>query len=135
MADTLLAGRVARNRRTGWLLIGDLVVVGIFVGLGELRHGGDLEAWLVTLGEFGLAWLVVATLLGAYRSSALSSSSRAAGRTFLVWLLAAPLGVALRAALEPTATFSPVFLLVMLATGTVLLVPWRAIVAPRLLHD
>ena len=134
MADAIMAGRVVIHRRTAWLLIGDLVVIALFVGLGELRHGGAVLDWAVTTGEFALAWLAVGIPLGAYGTTALQSVRRSAGRTLVIWAVAAPVGVAIRALLEPLATFSLVFLAVMLGTGLVFLLPWRALVAPRLLH-
>lgn len=116
-----------------WLLVGDLVVIAFFVGLGELRHGGAVLDWAVTAGEFALAWLVVSIPLGAYGVTALQSARRSAGRTLLIWAVAAPLGVAIRALLEPDATFSIVFLAVMVGTGVVFLLPWRVLIAPRFL--
>jgi len=135
MAGTIMAGRVAIHRRTAWLLVGDLVVIALFVGLGELRHGGAVIDWTVTASEFALAWLVVGIPLGAYGPSALQSARRSAGRTLLIWAVAAPVGVAIRSLLEPLATFSFVFLAVMLGTGLVFLLPWRVLVAPRFLPE
>lgn len=134
MARTMAAGRVLANRRTAWLVVGDLVVIGIFVAVGVLRHNGGVSDWAITFGEFSLAWLVVATSFGTYSPAGSGSRSQSVGRTVGSWLIAAPVGVALRAWVEPLATFSPVFLLVMVGTGLVFLVPWRAVVAPRVIQ-
>ena len=133
MARTIAGGWVVANRRTAGLLLGDLIVIGVLVGLGELRHGGELVDWAVTYGEFTVAWLVVATPLGAYGETAIRSMRRSGGLTFISWTIAATLGVAIRALVETFATFSFVFLLVMLGTGLIFLLPWRAIVAPWIL--
>lgn len=133
MARTIAGGRIVANRHTAGLLLGDLIVIGILVGLGEIRHGGALLDWAVTYGEFAVAWIAVATLFGTYGETAIRSMRWSAGRTLLSWTIAATLGVAIRALVEPFATFSFVFLLVMLGTGLIFLLPWRAIIAPRIL--
>ena len=133
MVDTLVAGRVRKTRRTGWLLLGDLLIIALFVGLGELRHGGEVVDWAITFGEFGLAWVAVAVPMGAYSRGPDRSTRWTVGVISGSWVIAATLGWAIRAILEPFATFSVVFLMVMVGTGLLFLLPWRVLIAPRLL--
>lgn len=129
MTRTALGGRIVLRRRTARLAVGDALVVLLFAALGEARHGGTVTATLVTAAEFGLGWLVVATILGAYGPRALASPGRAAGLGVLAWAGGAVLGAAIRAAVEPLASFAPVFVLVTVGVGAVLFGIWRFLAA------
>jgi hypothetical protein len=125
MGRTYLGGRVEASRRTVRLAVGDAVAVLVFAAIGQARHGGGVTATLVTAGEFGLGWVVVATLLGAYGPRALASPGRAAGLGVLAWIGGSVLGAVIRTVVEPYATLNPVFVLVTMAVGVVILGGWR----------
>lgn len=125
MAPTVLGDRVVVSGRTTRLVAGDAIAVGLFAVLGELRHAGTVRATVETFGEFGLAWVLVATAVGAYGPRALDSPARAAALAVVAWVGAAVVGAAIRAAIEPGATLAPVFVLVTAAVGGILLAVWR----------
>ena len=124
---TYLGGRIVASRRYGRLVAGDVVALLVFATLGELRHSGTVVSTLQTAVEFGLGWLVVAVALGAYGRRALESPLRAAGLAAVAWALGAVLGAAIRATVEPLASFNPVFVLVTAGVGAVVFGVWRAI--------
>jgi hypothetical protein len=124
-ARPILRSRVDLSRRSGILLVGDLLAIGIFVVAGELQHGRPPAAGALTFAEFATGWLLAAVAVGAYRGDAVSSLTR----TTLVagggWLLGASLGQVIRAVVEPGFFISPVFYSVTLGVGGVLLLGWR----------
>ncbi|MFB6174005.1 MAG: DUF3054 domain-containing protein [Halobacteriales archaeon] len=120
-------GRVALTRRTALAAAGDLLAIAAFVVAGELQHGGTAPAAAVTFLEFGVAWAVVASLLGAYAADAPSSPTRAVA----AWVPAVLLGQGIRAVLEPAATIAPAFVAVSLLVGGALIGAWRGALAYR----
>jgi hypothetical protein len=120
------------SARTGVLLAGDLVAIGLFVLVGELRHGGTLAAGATTYAQFVAGWLVAAIVVGAYGTGAVASVGRAAGLGLLGWILGAVLGAIIRAALRPGFFIAPTFVGVTIGAGGVLLVAWRLLAAARL---
>lgn len=112
-------------------LLGDLLVVFVFVAMGITNHGGaPLADPVYTLGRlapFLLAWLVVAPLAGVYHRETLTDYRRTAVLVVLAWVVAAFGGSALRgSALFPGG--APVaFVLVTLSFGTALILSWRLV--------
>jgi len=129
MARETLGGRVVASRLTARLLVGDVVAILLFSTLGELRHGGTAPAVLGTAAEFGVGWVVLALLLGAYGRRSLASPGRAAALGAATWVGGAVIGVFVRAAVEPGATVEPVFVVVTAAIGAVILGGWRFLAA------
>lgn len=129
MTRTVLGDRIVVSGRTARLVAGDAVAVALFAVLGELRHAGTARSTVETFGEFGLAWVLVATAVGAYGPGALDSPPRAAALAALAWVGAAVVGAAIRAGVEPGATLAPVFVLVTAVVGVVLLGSWRFVAA------
>lgn len=125
--------RIDRSWATLGLVVGDLVLIAVFVVAGELRHGYGLPAHpervLGTAIPFFIGWVVMSVVVGVYRRSVYTVPRTAALRTALAWVGAALVGQALRATELFHGAFAPAFLLVSLGVGLVLLVPWRAIVA------
>lgn len=132
MTRTYLAGRIVASRRVALLAVGDVVALLVFVAAGAVRHGGTLVSVAETTVEFGLGWVVVAVLAGAYGASALEGWRRAALLGAGAWAGGAVVGAAIRAAVEPFASMSPVFVLVTAGVGGVIFGVWRA-AASRLL--
>jgi len=129
MAQRYLGGRIVASRRYALLAAGDVVALLVFAVLGELRHAGTVVATLGTAVEFGIGWAVVAVALGAYGARALDSPGRAAGLAVVSWVGGAIVGAAIRAAVEPTASFVPIFVAVTAGVGAVVFGVWRAVAA------
>ncbi|MFB6295874.1 MAG: DUF3054 domain-containing protein [Halobacteriales archaeon] len=124
--------RLDLSRRTGALLAGDLLAIGLFVAAGELRHGGTLAAGSVTFAQFAAGWLLAAVALGAYGGTAIASLRRAGALAAGGWVVGACLGVVIRAAVRPGFYIAPAFLAVAIGVGGVLLVGWRLLAAVAL---
>lgn len=128
----LWEGHFDLSAHTGLLLTGDLIAIGLFVVVGELRHGGTLAAGAATYTQFVAGWLVAATVVGAYGTGAFGSPLRAAGLPLLGWTAGAILGAFIRAVVRSGFFISPTFLGVTIGAGGVLLVAWRLLAAVRL---
>lgn len=129
MARTYLAGRIEASRTVALLALGDLVALVVFAALGEYRHAGTVLATVETALQFGVGWLVVAVLAGAYGPRALDGWPRAAALGVGAWALGAVLGAVVRFVTEPGASLDPVFVLVTVGVGAVLFGVWRAVAA------
>lgn len=116
----------------GWLAIGDLVAIGLFLAAGELRHyspGPAVERLPGTMLPFVIGWGIAAVVLGAYAADALESSSLAAVRGAVTWIGAAAIGLAIRATPYFHGGVEPTFAAVIAAVGVVSLGVWRGAVA------
>lgn len=109
----------------------DVALILAFVAAGEIRHGVDPLAQsgrvVATALPFAVGWLVAAAAAGLYGRR--FRPREAAARAGTAWLVAAPVGVGLRATPLAPGGFAPAFLLVSILVGGVLLVPWRVLVA------
>jgi hypothetical protein len=81
----------------------------------------------VTVGPLLLTWLLSAAALGAWRFPLPLRLRVVWGRSLAAWLVAAPLGLLLRALLSGSATLVVVFVLVTLSLGGTLLLAWRSL--------
>ncbi len=111
------------------LAVGDLIALVIFATVGGASHGllggeSPLIRVLNTAAPFMLAWLLVGMAIGVYRGTALYPVGRALGRTLAAGILAAPLGVVLRA-LWLARPVSWTFMLVATGASTLALLVWR----------
>ena len=129
---TYLGGRIVASRRFALLAAGDLLALLVFAAASAARHGGTVASLAQTAAEFGLGWAVVAVAAGAYGARALDGWWRAGLLGALAWAGGAVVGAAIRATVEPLASFAPVFVLVTAGVGAVIFGVWRA-VAARLL--
>lgn len=123
-----------RARSTLLLLLGDTVVLAAFVLVGMRTHNTlaastALTRFAVLAGPLLLTWLVAATALGAWAVSAPPRWRAVWGRPLAAWLIAAPLGLLLRALLTGSATLVVPFVLVTLGLGGGLLLAWRILFA------
>lgn len=123
--SSVLRSRVAVSRRSGVLLVGDLLAIGVFVLAGEIRHQGTLASGALTFAEFAAGWLIGALVVGAYAEHAVDTRGRAAGIALAGWLLGGSAGQLIRAVVEPGFYVFPSFYAVTLGVGGVLLVAWR----------
>lgn len=127
MAERYLGGRIVATRRFTLLATGDLLALLVFASASAVRHGGTVTSVAETAVEFGLGWLVVAVPLGAYGVRALDGRLRAGLLGAIAWAGGAVVGAAIRAAIEPFAQFSLVFVLVTAGVGAAIFGAWRAI--------
>lgn len=110
------------------LLAGDWLALGLFVFLGQIDH--EVLQLSRLLGQTVLlagVWSVAALLLGALRVGDEGRLSAFLGRSLLPWLVAAPLGLLLRALIQGQATIIVAFMLVTMGLGGLFLLAWRAL--------
>ena len=129
-AASVLGSRVDGSAGTGRLAFGDLLVlVGLLVA-GSLRHD---ETGLLriadTIAPFFLGWVVGSIAVGAYAPGATENPKTAAVRAGGAWLVAAAIGLALRASPFFHGRSPPAFVLVVTGLGLVCFVAWRTAVA------
>lgn len=127
MVDSIAVGRDTVSGRTIGLAVGDLVAIGLFVALGELRHAGTVTAGVQNVLAFGGSWIAVAVLAGLYRPGSTRSRWRIATVVAGSWIVAATIGHFLRLIVRPGAGLSLAFFIVSVLTGGVLLIGWRSI--------
>ncbi len=116
------------------LLVGDLVALFLFVLAGQMDHdllpGANPLWYTLTRGwPFLLVWLVVGGLTGAFRLPTGASGwpllRELGGRALHGWLIAAPLGVVLRALVLGRSVIPVLFFLTTLGFGALFLLAWR----------
>lgn len=112
------------------LAAGDLALLLLFILLGQIDHStlnesNPIAGALPTFAPLAIAWLVIAFLLRAFPREPQGLASFLA-HTLLAWLIAAPLGLLLRATLLDRTVATP-FLLVTLGLGGLMLLTWRAV--------
>lgn len=113
-----------------WLLAGDALIILLFVFIGQRDHDMPIIASMGSLLTTALAvivpWALAAGPLGALR---LPGEPRSwFGRIIAAWLIAAPLGVVIRALTRGITVIPVAFMLVMLGLGVLSMLLWRAIV-------
>ena len=125
MAGSWLGGRIEASTWTLGLLLGDLAMIGLFVAVGEVRHGGTLAAGLETYGQFLVGWALVSVPAGVYAPRALAEARRAVVSVLAAWVLAAIVGVLVRSALRPGGVIQLSFVAVTIGFGGAFLAAWR----------
>jgi hypothetical protein len=123
--------RAQTTRPPWWLLLGDWLVLLLFVFIGQRDHAisgpGALPSMLNTAFSLGLPWTVAAFVLGAYRLRPDPGWRVWLGRALNAWLVAAPLGLLLRALLRNQDVIPVTFILVAMSIGGLMIVGWRAV--------
>lgn len=113
------------------LILGDWLVLLLFVFLGQRDHNmsgpGTLTSLLTTALSLAMPWTVAAFLLGAYRLEDNPTLGRWLGRVLTAWLVAAPLGLLLRALLRGQGTIAVPFMLVVMGLGGLFVLVWRGV--------
>lgn len=114
------------------LLAGDVLAIFMFIFLGQIDHetvnrANPILGALPQVFPFVLCWVAAAWLLGAYKLFQPFSLVTFLGRSLTAWLVAAPLGMVLRALLLGRATIPVPFFLVTLAVGGSFLLGWRVL--------
>ncbi|MCA9871772.1 MAG: DUF3054 domain-containing protein [Caldilineae bacterium] len=113
------------------LAIGDLIALLVFVIIGQADHntlnqGNPILGALPNLVALAVPWLIIAFLLRAYPRTPMRLAPFM-GRSALAWLIAAPLGLLLRAVLQSRGGIPIPFLIVTLLAGGALLLGWRLV--------
>lgn len=113
------------------LLIGDVLALSLFVFVGQADHrtvnaANPLLGALPNIASLALPWLITAWLLQAYPRREWSLRSFL-GRSLLAWLIAVPIGLAMRALWLGRGGIPVPFLLVTFAVGGLFLVGWRTV--------
>ena len=123
--------RAQTARPPWWLLAGDWLVLLLFVFIGQRDHSisgpGALPSLLNTAFSLAVPWTVAAFVLGAYRLRPLPGWQVWLGRALNAWLVAAPLGLVLRALLRNQDAIPVIFILIAMSIGGLMIVGWRAL--------
>ena len=123
--------RAQAARQPWWLFAGDWLVLLLFVFIGQRDHAisgpGALPSMLNTAFSLAVPWTVAAFVLGAYRLRPLPGWRLWLGRALNAWLVAAPLGLLLRALLRGQDAIPVIFILVATSIGGLMIVGWRAL--------
>ena len=113
------------------IAVGDIAVLLAFLLAGTLQHW-PLEAvqadpliYLFAAGPFVLGWLICAPLIGAYSPGGGSAPNSSIPLAIRSWIPAVVVGMLVRVVAIPDRGFDPVFALVMLVGGTLVLSVWR----------
>lgn len=113
------------------LAVGDWLVLLLFVFTGQRDHAisgpGAVNSLLVTTLSLALAFTAAAFLLGAYRIEPGLSWAQWLGRVLTSWLVAAPLGLIVRALLKGQDSIALPFMLVVMGLGGLFVIAWRAV--------
>ncbi|HXT34599.1 MAG TPA: DUF3054 domain-containing protein [Chloroflexota bacterium] len=110
------------------LVAGDGLAFLLFAGLGRDQHGesGGALSVVATAAPFLVAWFVVSPRLGVFRSGWRRQGFPALRRVAVAWLVAWPIALLLRAALQRRGI--PLsFDIVALLTNGVFLLTWRGL--------
>ena len=117
--------------RPWWLPAGDLIVLLLFVFIGQRDHGitgpGAWPSLLNTAVSIGLPWTAAAFALGAYRLRPDPGWRVWLGRSLNAWLVAAPLGLLLRALWRDQDVIPVIFILIAMGIGGLMMIGWRAV--------
>jgi hypothetical protein len=115
------------------LMAGDLLALLAFVLVGQADHNtintaNPLLGALPNVVPLAGSWLVVAALLRAFpKGSQQPRLSAFLGRSALAWVIAAPIGLAIRMVWLGRGDIPIPFLLVTLAAGGLFLLGWRLV--------
>lgn len=123
MASGFLDRRV--DRETLPLAVADVGAIVVFIYAGTLRHAtagfpptvADAGEIALTAGPFLIGWLLAAVPIGAYSPGAGESAKAAVPLAIRSWIVAAFVGLGLRATGFFPGGFDPVFAAVMLVGG------------------
>lgn len=123
--------RVDLSPGTVGLAVGDLLLIGLFVFIGEVTHGNrpfaDPGYMLNAYVPFAVGWLLAALLIGAYSLRARESLRGALILTGGSWVVGDLVAQALRSTSYFHGEAAPSFVLVSLLVGLAFLLSWRLV--------
>ncbi|MFC7057999.1 DUF3054 domain-containing protein [Halovenus salina] len=120
------------------VFLGDLFGLLLFITWGLYAH--NLRAWEVpvhtaeTLAPFLIAWLAIAPLIGLYRSQTLRSYGQTLTILLPGWAVIAFVGALIRGTQLFPGGAGPVFVVVNVIFGLVVLAPWRILAVAAVRH-
>lgn len=126
MSESFLSKRVDRSAAP--LAVGDVIAILAVIAIGMTSHQSltGPVALLETAAPFLVGWALMSILVGAYSAGAAESAKASVPLALRSWIPAAGIGVVLRGAFQSTfSTDLGIFLLVMLATGSLAIGGWR----------
>ena len=127
--EALVRSGVSRDRRLLGVCAVDCALVILVLAYGLTEHAIDPVArpWytLRTALPFLVGWFVVAPLVGAYRLATIRGILATVVVVPTAWIGASFLGGAIRATELVPGTAPPIFVLVVIAGGIAVLLPWR----------
>ncbi|QCC52510.1 DUF3054 domain-containing protein [Halapricum salinum] len=130
---SLFDRRLDPSPLTALVAVGDVVLIGLFVAVGEINHGTppwEYPLWaLETFATFLIGWVLVAFVGGLYTRDAWQFPLRAISWTTPAWITAVLIAMAIRATPLVHGGVQLTFVVVSMAVGLVLLLPWRSAVA------
>lgn len=114
------------------LLLGDLIAIILFVFIGQQDHAttdvnNPLLGLLRASFPFLITWLIVAPIVGAYPAAENITLRRLLLHGLNASLIAAPIGLMLRAFLLERAVIVPIFMLLTLAATGAFILIWRLV--------
>ncbi|MFB6189612.1 MAG: DUF3054 domain-containing protein [Halapricum sp.] len=130
---SLVDRRFDRTRLATLVALGDVLLIALFVSVGEINHG--YPPWrfpvraLGTFLPFFVGWAIVAFVGGLYTRDAWEFPLRAISWTTPAWITAVLIAMAIRATPLVHGGVEVSFALVSMVVGLVLLLPWRTVVA------
>lgn len=130
---SLFDRRLDSSPLTALVAVGDIVLIGLFVTLGEIQHG--MPPWdypvlaMETFATFLIGWAVVAFVGGLYTRDAWQFPLRAISWTTPAWITAVLVAMVVRASPLVHGGVELTFVVVSMAVGLALLLPWRSAVA------
>ena len=132
VADKKMVVRGSTGRVLG-LIVGDLIMFGLFVALGRRSHNESVSVGeIVTVAApFAIGWVAVAPWCKLFRPEIYGNPKLALQRTALAWTLAAPLGLALRTVVWGR-EFKPAFAITTYIFNLLLLLVWRGWAARKM---
>ena len=112
------------------IVLGDLIALLLFVYIGQRDHGlvdteNQIQGLLWAGWAFALTWVIAAALLRALPNAATLSARSLLANGLNAWLVAAPLGVLLRAYFLGRAVIPTSFLAATLGFGGLFVLGWR----------
>lgn len=115
-----------------WLLaLGDWLALLIFCVIGETNHNmlsvEGLPSLFNTFFSLVVPWTIVAILMGGYHPEKAAGFWSWMGRSLSIWLIAAPLGLVIRALWRGQGVVVLVFMIVALSVGGLFILAWRAV--------
>ncbi len=118
---------------TPWpIIIGDWLILVLFVFIGQQDHQitgpSALPSLLITSISLAIPWTIACLLLGGYWPERFASWQLWLARVLTIWLIAAPIGLVIRALLRGQGTIIVVFMLVLMSVGGLFLLGWRGLI-------
>lgn len=124
--------RLPASPSTALVLAGDLLALVVLFAIGLHHHGVPPLSFpvhtLETVAPFALAWLALAPMFGLYLGGTLQSYRRTVALVVVGWSAIALAGSLLRSTAFFDGSAPATFILVNVALGLALVLPWRLVV-------